>query len=309
MRRLPKYAVAMILVLPSIAAADTFEVTMPALVANAGGNVFEVTMPPLVANAGGNVFEVTMPTLVANTGGNVFEVTMPSLVANAGGNVFEVTMPPLVANAGGNVFEVTMPTLVAKAGGNVFEVTMPPLVADVGGNVFEVTMPPLLANGEGDVNELEPLEQLAQANDSVSANPCGNLNSCYPPQDIAQGVAEMSAIGMDPSDPQICLAVQMALGPCTVGRTPSGGGSGGSDSSSSDGGFPFDTDDDLEVNAVRCPPLERYQLDLRRRFNAGEDTDAEETILENAMYRSLPFVMRGDMMGWCKSVMGIINES
>ena len=233
-------------------------------------------------------------------------VVLPSVTA---ADTFEVTMPTLVANAGGNVFEATMAPLVANAGGNVFEVTMPALLANAGGNVFEVTMPPLVANFEENVSEIRSLDQLTQTDDGFSTDHCADLVSCYPPQDIEREMANMSLIGMDPSDPQICLAVQMALGPCTVDRTPSGGGSGGSDSSTSDGGFPFDTDDDLEVNAVRCPQLERYQLDLRRRSNEGEDTDAEETILENAMYRSLPFVMRGDMRGWCSSVMDLINQS
>ncbi|MEM1398105.1 MAG: hypothetical protein AAGH38_11745, partial [Pseudomonadota bacterium] len=126
-------------------------------------------------------------------------VVLPSVTA---ADTFEVTMPTLVANAGGNVFEATMAPLVANAGGNVFEVTMPALLANAGGNVFEVTMPHLVANIEENVSEIRSLDQLTQTDDGFSTDHCADLASCYPPQDIEREMANMSLIGMDPSDPQ-----------------------------------------------------------------------------------------------------------
>ncbi|MEL6689388.1 MAG: hypothetical protein AAFP28_03635 [Pseudomonadota bacterium] len=261
---------------------------------------FAVTGGLSATMAAGETFSITMPTLSAAQAPAAFEMSMPPLRAKVASEDFVVSLPAVRAKAAEAGFVMSMPNLVAKTAPNEFVVTMPTLVAAKADAPFAITMPTVVAIALGPEEAQEDGED--EATEDMAEAPtlqCEMLEQCFPAEDILTVETDLISFGYTPETyNRFCQDVAQSLGGCdaiaSADPIPPIPGLG---TTTGDGTAGF-----LGPIFNRCLPLEEYMIDLQRREDAGEDTEAEAERLMLRITAATTHLMNGRSDLYCEEV-------
>ena len=268
---------------------------------SAAAEDFRAATPTLLAFAATDAYYATTPMLRMTALPVGFSATTPTLTARTSGPGYRATTPPLKAFAGIAAFRATTPTLSANTSPATFAASTPALKAIVLGDGFQATTPKLRA-----VALLEPEDGSGPKQDDPATPPvpgalsrCDALLQCFSEQDILRVEADLLALGYTPETyPYFCQDVAQSLGECAAAeRAPRGSALSGHATP------PKPPEDDISgLNFDRCLALENYAIELQKRSDEGEDTDAEEERLALIIMSAGQHVMNGRADLFCAEI-------
>lgn len=262
------------------------------------GESFAVDTPKLAAHVVTDGFRVTIPALAAHVATDGFRVTTPRLQARTATDGFRVSVPMLSARTSTHGYRVSIPTLVARTATEGFRVTIPPLRAYVGTDRFRVTLPVLRASLAQGKAEKQP--DTAATSDQA----CEALKQCHSADEIARARDTLARLGLSPENtPDYCATLTAQLGACEDDPPISGEAPMTPSPSTPSAMPPVEPNDGPDLwNMNRCPPFERYMIELENRKTAGEDTTADGERVMILMMSLQHHLLNGRSDIWCREL-------
>jgi len=230
-------------------------------------------------------YKATTPTLILKTNRDSYRATTPSLTALAGQDAFRATTPALTAVLKRDGFRASTPALRAVVKSDGFRAKAPTL-----------SVVTLQDSGNG---AQSPREQRTSQPITGAVTRCDGLLQCFSKEDILNVETSLKNLGYTPETyPTFCRDIARSLGGCTIMPSAPGGSTPFGEPMPQ--GIPDDEISGFALN--RCLPLERYAIDLQKRSDAGEDTDAEEERLTVIIISASKHLMNGRADRYCAEI-------
>ncbi|WP_299684176.1 hypothetical protein [uncultured Tateyamaria sp.] len=271
--------------------ADDFRAA-PSITLMSSSNNYRASAPTLSASTAPSVYQAAAPRVRAVTLSDGYRAQAPVLRAVIRSDGYRASAPTLRATTETHRFRAAAPGFQVVLQPDGYMAAAPPLRAVVGVHRYAAIAPSLTAHAQ--------LDQDQDRSRTIASDLlCSELVQCFAEGDIRVVEDDMTRLGYTPETyASFCADVAQSLGDCpSVAAT------------SSSGGF-----DDLTENLMahgatsetfhlfRCIPLEDYAIDLQRRTDAGEDTDAEERSLEALVADASVYVISGRTDLWCDHI-------
>ncbi|MEO0915624.1 MAG: hypothetical protein AAFY31_01365 [Pseudomonadota bacterium] len=218
-------------------------------------------------------YRADTPTIRVSAASKRFRMETPTLRIVTGSDAFRAAMPTLRITVKKESFRAVTHTLRMVMKSDDFRTTMPKLSLFAKTDAFAAITPTLRLVATSEDGETASDEPGAVETGMV----CANLSECFPREEILREEANLSHLGYTPENyPTFCQDVAQSLGGCLAqdeGVGPTGVGVG--ETSMLDSTPTPDGDTLSGLVLGRCLALEEYAIELQRRSDAGEDTDAE----------------------------------
>lgn len=282
--------------------ADAFRSKIPTLRVVARPDTFRAALPTLRVAAKSDAFRTTTSTLRVVAKADTFRATTPTLRVVAKADAFRTTTPTLRVVARSDSFRTMLPTLRIVSKAYAFRTTLWSLRVVAKSGTFRATTPRLHVVAKEEDDDKSEGEITTH-----TALLCGDLRQCFSDEDILREEANLTFLGFSPeTHSEFCAAVAQGLGGCQAKTESSGptGVSGGGTAPVFSFPMPLPDGDASPpgLNFTRCFPLEKYAIELQKRSDAGEDTDAEEQHLMIVISAATRHLMNGRADKYCAQI-------
>ena len=278
--------------LKAVSRTDSYLATAPALSASSSARNYVATAPALRAAASSTSYRVQAPLLRATSHGTGFLAKAPALRAIQKTNDFRVAAPVLRASVRTTSYLAVAPALRAGTQADKYRANAPTLRVVVGTGRYSAASPTLAAHALPEQVQTDPVSIVQ---DRPSDLLCPNLLQCFAGDQIRTVENDMASLGYTPENhANFCADIAQSLGQCSAIAPHAKSGT---------------TEAEIPLNAAtqdfhlfRCIPLEVYAIDLQRRTDAGEDTDAEELRLVALVSEASNHMFTGRADLWCDQI-------